>query len=170
MVDDNELLDIVDEQDNIIGQDTKENKFKNDLISRNVAIFIVDDNKNVLIVKRSPNKKSFPNRFDVAACGNVKLGENFLEAAQREVKEELSINCDLKFIGKVFHKFNEDNQTLRYFTGKFLGVYSGEVKLNEELTEIKRLPVQKVEELINQDSDLFTPGFIRDFNFIKDKI
>ena len=169
-MDSNEMLDIVDEQDNIIGQDTKENKFKNNLISRNVAIFLIDDQKNVLVVKRSPHKKSFPNRFDVAACGNVKVGENFLEAAQREVKEELSINCDLNFLGKIFHKFNEGSQTLRYFTGKFLGVYSGEVKLNEELTEIKRLPIQEVEELIQKDPELFTPGFIKDFNFVKDKL
>ncbi len=114
-----ELLDIVNENDEIIGQDTKGNKFRKSLISRNVAIFILDDNKKLLITKRSSRKESFPNRYDLAACGNVKAGESYEDAAKREVTEELSIDCDLKFLGKIFNEFKEDEKTIKYFTGIF---------------------------------------------------
>ena len=170
MEEDKELLDIVDEQDNIITQDTKENKFKKELISRNVAIFILDDNKNLLIVKRSPQKRSFPNRYDLAACGNVKAGESYEKAADREVEEELGIKCDLMFLTKIFNKFKENKIEIKYFTGLFLGHWSDDVTLGDELVELKKLSIQEVEELINQNQDLFTPGFVKDFISVKDKL
>lgn len=170
MEEDKELLDIVDEQDNIITQDTKENKFKKELISRNVAIFILDDNKNLLIVKRSPQKRSFPNRYDLAACGNVKAGESYEKAADREVEEELGIKCDLMFLTKIFNKFKENDKEIKYFTGIFLGYFPGEVKLSDELVELRKLSVGEVEELVNKNKDLFTPGFVNDFLFVKDKL
>lgn len=119
-----ELLDIVDSNDKVIGRDTKENKFIKGLITRNVAIFILDHNKRLLIAKRSSNKKSFPNRYDLAACGNVKAGETYKEAAEREVSEELGIKCNLKFLGKIFNEFKENKITIRYFTGIFFGIFS----------------------------------------------
>jgi len=165
-----ELLDIVNEKDEVIGQDTKENKFRKSLISRTVTIFILDDNKKLLIVLRSPEKRSFPNRYDAAVCGNVKTDESYEDAAKRELMEELSIDCDLEFLGKIFNEFKEDEKTIKYFTGVFLGHFSGEVKLSDELVELKRLSVEEVEELINKNKDQFTPGFVNDFFYAKEKL
>jgi len=165
-----ELLDIVNDKDNVIGQDTKNNKFIKGLISRNVAIFILDNDGKLLITKRSSHKKSFPNRYDLAACGNVKASESYREAAEREVIEELSIKCNLKFLGKIFNEFKENDIKIKYFTGIFLGHFSGEVKLSDELVELKRLTSKEIEGLINENKDLFTPGFVKDFIFVKDKL
>ena len=85
------MLDIVDEFDNVIGTDTKANKFKKRFISRNVAIFIKDKEGKFIVAKRAASKKTFPNCIDTAACGNVKAGESYKEAALREIKEELNI-------------------------------------------------------------------------------
>ena len=165
-----ELLDIVDSNDNVTGQETKENKFSKELISRNVGIFILDRDNKLLIVKRSPKKKSFPDRFDLAACGNVKAGETYEEAARREVAEELGISCDLEFLGKIFNEFKESGLTLRYFTGIFLGRFSGEVILNDELSDMRRMSVEEIEEMISKNRNSFTPGFINDFLHAKDRL
>lgn len=165
-----ELLDVVDDKDNVVAQDVKDNKFNKGFISRNVAIFILDKNGKLLITKRSPQKKSFPNRYDLAACGNVKAGETYEEAAKREVMEELNINCELKFLGKIFNEFKEKDKIIKYFTGIFLGYFYGEVKLSDELTELRILSVKEVESLINKDRDLFTPGFVKDFISVKNKL
>jgi isopentenyldiphosphate isomerase len=165
-----ELLDIVNERDEVIGQNIKENKFRKSLISRNVGIFILDDNEKLLITKRSSKKESFPSRYDLATCGNVKADESYEDAAKREVIEELGIECDLKFLGKIYNEFKENDLTIKYFTGIFLGYYSGEVRLSDELVELKRLSVEEVGELINKNKDLFTPGFVNDFLFVKEKL
>jgi len=165
-----ELLDIVDRNDNVIGRETKTNKFSKELISRNVGVFIVDNDQKLLISKRSPDKKSFPGRLDLAACGNVRSGETYEEAARREVAEELGIKCDLEFLDKIFNEFRENNLSLRYFTGIFLGRHSGNVSLNKELTETRRLSVKEIEGMLNRDRDSFCPGFVSDFLHIKDRL
>lgn len=165
-----ELLDIVDRNDKIIEQDTIENKFNKGLITRNVAIFILDNKNKLLIVKRSPEKRSFPNRYDLAACGNVRAGENYEDAAKRETKEELGIEIDLVFLKKIFNEFKEKGNKIKYFTGIFLGHFPREVKLSEEVTELKRMSVEEVQKLLDKNKDLFTPGFVKDFLSVKDKL
>jgi len=165
-----EYLDIVDENDNVVGKDTKDNKFAKELISRNIACFVSNDKGQILIVKRSPNKKSFPNRYDLAACGNVKSGETYEEAAKREIKEELGVDCPIKALKKLFNRFEENGKKLRYFTTIFQGKWNGGVKLNEELTELKKMSIAEVEKKIKENGDLFTPGFINDFNEVKNTL
>jgi isopentenyldiphosphate isomerase len=165
-----DFIDIVDEKDNVIGKDTKDNKFKKGFISRLAVIYILDRDKKLLIAKRSHHKKSFPNRYDASVCGNVDSGETYKEAANRELKEELSIECELRFLGKGFVEFEEKGMKLKYFFSIFLGRYDGEVRLNDELVEIQRLRFEEVNEKINKNPNLFTPGFVSGFNFIKERL
>jgi len=170
MEEEQELLDVVDDKDKFIGKDTKENKFLKGFISRNVAIFILDESKKLLIVKRSPDKKSFPNRYDLVVCGNVKAGEKYPEAAQRELMEELGIKCGLKHLGKIFNEFKENDKIVKYFTCIFLGRHAGKVKLSDELVELKKLSIKNVEELVEKDKYLFTPGFVNAFMHVRDRL
>ncbi|WP_315120519.1 NUDIX domain-containing protein [uncultured Clostridium sp.] len=55
-----------------------------------VNIWIKNNNGEFLITKRTPNKKTFPNMWETT-CGAVISGEDSLESALREVKEELNI-------------------------------------------------------------------------------
>lgn len=165
-----EILDIVDENDKIIGRNTKENKFKNNLITRNVVVFVLDNKNRILIGKRSYIKKSFPNRYDLAVCGNVKAGETYEEAAKRELKEELGIEVDLKFLKKIYNEFKEKGNLIKYFTSIFLGLFSGEVKLSKEFTELRRITMEEIQDLIDKNQNLFTPGFIRDFKEVKNML
>ena len=170
MIDEDEYLDIVDENDKIIGKDTKENKIKNSLISRNVVIFVLDQNKNLLITKRAPHKKTCPNKYDVSAVGNVKAGESPEKAAKRELKEELNIECELKFTGKLLNEFYDSSLFLRYYSYVFIGVHHGNVELGKELSELKKIPLKDVEELVNKNKDQFTPGFLKDFELVKEHL
>lgn len=40
----------------------------------------------ILLQKRAPNKRTWPNRYDVSAAGHIDLGETPLDAALREAK------------------------------------------------------------------------------------
>ena len=80
IINEDHLLDIVNKNDKVIGVTTKADKFKKELITRNVVAFIKDRNDKFIIVKRSPLKKVFPNLLDLAACGHVCRGESYLTA------------------------------------------------------------------------------------------
>jgi protease I len=169
-MDEEEKLDSVNESDKFIGQVTKREKTLKNLITRNVAIFVLDSEGKLLVAKRSPSKKIFPNRYDLSACGNVKSGEDYLQAANRELKEELGITSHLDPLGKVFNEFEDNGVPLRYFTGIFKCNFDGEVKLSDELSEIKKLSIDEVQELVDNDRELLTPGFVNDFIYAKDKL
>lgn len=167
---DDELLDIVDRNDIVVGQDTKENKFQKELISRMVAVFIVDNEGKMIIAKRAPTKRSFPNRLDLAACGNVKAGESYEDAAKREILEELGIECNVSLLKKIFNEFPENGKMIRYFTSIFLGRYDSTVNTNEEISVIRKIPVDEIERMIKQSRELFTPGFVNDFLSVREKL
>lgn len=80
---------------------TREECHKKGLWHRAVYAFIIDQNKNVLLQKRSANKKLWPNMWDVTVGGHVEAGEFGRQALIREVKEELGISIndnDIKYL------------------------------------------------------------------------
>jgi isopentenyldiphosphate isomerase len=160
---DSEILDIVNEKDEIIGQDTKKNKFEKELISRNVAVFLRDSLGMFIIMKRSESKKSYPGRLDAAACGNVMAGESYEEAAKRELKEELNVECELRLLWKVYNEFNENGKLLRYHTAVFEGTWDGAISPNEETQGFQKMTLDELSAMVKKRPEMFTPGFVADF-------
>ena len=55
----------------------------------------------VLLQKRSADKDSFPGYYDISSAGHIPAGQDFLESAVRELKEELGVEAapeDLHFL------------------------------------------------------------------------
>jgi len=170
-VDEDHLVDIVNEDDIVIGKDTKENKFSKELISRNVVAFLKDKNNKYIIVKRSPKKKSYPNLLDLAACGHVRLGESYKEAIAREIKEELGVSVpDLKLLKKVYHEHIENGKYLRYFTSIFTGTCKDKIILSDELIDYKLFDIKSLKVNVESNPKQFTPFFIDEFKIVKDQL
>jgi isopentenyldiphosphate isomerase len=58
----------------------------------------------VALQKRSPNKDTFPNRWDISAAGHIESGDESRPTAVRELAEELGVICvedDLEWLGCV---------------------------------------------------------------------
>lgn len=60
-----------------------------------IHVCIFNSHCEMLIQKRTNNKSSWPNMWDVSVGGHVLEGETSEEAAMRETKEELGIDIDL---------------------------------------------------------------------------
>lgn len=61
---------------------------------RVINIFIEDEKGNILLPKRTFDRKKFPGKYDFSVGGYVQSGESYLEAALRETQEELLIDVN----------------------------------------------------------------------------
>jgi isopentenyl-diphosphate Delta-isomerase len=155
-----EELDVVDEHDLVIGSVAK--GAKGTSITRNVAVFLFDKDR-LLLARRAMHKREFPGLYDVSACGNVSAGESYEDAARREVREELGIECSLRPVTKILNEFRKGTATLRYFTTVFIGEYHGDVHGNDETNELVWMDVSEVAARIEKDPERFTPGLHKEF-------
>ena len=168
----NEIVDVVNEKDNVIGESFKDECHKKGLWHRAASIFVFNKEGKLLIQKRAPNM-SRPNLLCSSASGHLQKGESYEKGAKRELKEELGINCEIKFIGKFIMEFSyPDGEIDKEHYMLFICNYDGEFNIQEEeLSDINFFSIDKLEEMINENGNLFTPGFKQEFqhylNFVK---
>src|SRR5437016_1386908 len=103
MSESDELLDMVDLNNKVIGQAKREKVFKEGLLHRAANIFIFNSKGQVYLQKRSKKKLKYPLFWDMSAGEHVKAGESIKEAASRGVKEELGILVPLKKVIPIHH-------------------------------------------------------------------
>lgn len=86
-----ELVDVVDESDRVVGTATRAEVRRRRLRHRAVYVFVFNSRGQLLLHRRTPDKDIYPAHWDVAAGGVVAAGEDYTEAARRELEEELGI-------------------------------------------------------------------------------
>lgn len=96
-----EYLDLVDENDHVIGREKRSIIYQNRQSNfRVINVFIINSRGELWIPRRTAIKSIFPLCLDISAAGHVESGETYEEALQRETLEEL--NIDLR---KTPHRF-----------------------------------------------------------------
>lgn len=87
-----EILDLVNEKDEVIGQKKRSEIYAKHLLGfRVINGFICNSEKKLWIPRRHAQKKLFPLHLDASVGGHVLTGENYEEAFSRETYEELGI-------------------------------------------------------------------------------
>ncbi|MFD4321282.1 NUDIX hydrolase [Streptomyces sp. NPDC058548] len=86
-----EILDVVDEHDRVIGQAPRGEVYARGLIHRCVFIRVRDAEGRIFVHRRTPTKLVFPSMYDMFVGGVVGAGESYDEAALREAEEELGV-------------------------------------------------------------------------------
>ncbi len=130
-----ELLEIVDENDEVIGAASRSIVHRAPgLLHREIDILVHDDQGRVLFQQRSRNKHHKPLEWTSAAGGHVPAGVTPLEAAKVELREELGLAGELRFLHKSL-VVQEKNYCFVYF---FEYIYNGE-KINFDAKEIEQV-------------------------------
>ncbi|MEI7029591.1 NUDIX domain-containing protein [Streptomyces pratensis] len=86
-----EMLDIVDENDEVVGQARRGEATARRLRHRCVSVEVRDAEGRVFVHRRTPVKPVFPSCYDMFVGGVVGAGETYEEAALREAEEELGV-------------------------------------------------------------------------------
>ncbi|MFJ3511866.1 NUDIX hydrolase [Streptomyces luteogriseus] len=87
-----EILDIVDENDRVVGQCPRGEVYARGLRHRCVFIRARDAEGRIFVHRRTPTKLVFPSLHDMFVGGVVGAGESYDEAALREAEEELGVS------------------------------------------------------------------------------
>jgi isopentenyldiphosphate isomerase len=115
-----ELLDLVNERDEIIGEVWKIKANQDPkLIHREVAVIVYNNKGEVLFQKRSHLKMVNPGIWAETVAGHVAKGENPLVTAHRELKEEVGFDTHLKLFEKTLAYAPNETHFTYWYTGKF---------------------------------------------------
>jgi isopentenyl-diphosphate delta-isomerase len=84
-----EIFDIVNERDEVVGQATRSEAHRSGLLHRAVHVLVFNSKRQIFLQKRSMKKDRQPGKWDSSASGHLDTGEHYDACAVRELREEL---------------------------------------------------------------------------------
>jgi len=161
--DSDEIFDVVNEADEIVGRATRAEVHARKLRHRALHVFVFDANGRLFLQERSHNKDSFPGRLDSSASGHVHSGESYEAGAVRELSEELGLEILAEDLKRHF-KIEACSET----DWEFVWTYSLQTRAPLRLHPLEiesgafYLPGQ-IRAMLAQPPDKFAPSFRRVF-------
>lgn len=152
-----ELLNIVNENDEVIGVETREKIHQEGLLHREIHVYFVTPNKEVICQHRAKDKDLFPDLLDATVGGHVEVGDSYEKTAIKETQEETGVEIsknDLIFISKNEFNYHDavSGKINHIFQSRYLYIYRGKIE-DLKLEEGKAIgfELRKIEDLRNLD-------------------
>lgn len=158
----NEIFDVVDSSDRVIGQATRAEVHANKLRHRAVHILIFTPGGTLILQRRSLAKDTCPGLFSSSCAGHVDCGESYEHAAVRELEEELGIDMrrgkHLNFVGRQSPSPKNGFEFVNIYA---LRNFTGTLRPNEaEISELEFFSPQELEQALREAPGRFAPSFI----------
>jgi len=146
-----ELFDVVDLDDQVVGQAPRREVHARNLLHRATHVMIHDSAGHLFLQRRSMTKDTFPGCWDSSCSGHVDSGEDYPTAARRELGEELGWH-DASLPLRPLVKLSACPETGYEFIQIFLmGPLSGPFTLHpEEITEGRWIVPDELDILISE--------------------
>jgi len=151
-----EIFDVVDEHDCVIGSATRSEVHARGLLHRAVNIFVLNSQGQLLLQKRTAIKDQYPLCYTSSASGHVDAGETYDEAARRELEEELGLKTDIDFL----QKFPAGPETANEHSALYLTVTDEPPTFDPfEIEAGAFYELQTIADWIEKTPEEFTPPF-----------
>ena len=151
-----ELLDLVNKEDEVIGTVLKSAAHKNPaLLHRESFIVLITKDRKVLLQQRSMSKKNSPGEWKITAGGHVLAGEDPADAVIRETKEELGIDTQPIYLSKKFAQHKDMEARFYWIYYQIVDHELPFVLQEEEVMDAKWVGIDDLEDFSkNYDYDL----------------
>ena len=154
-----EIIDIVDEEDRVVGQENRGVVHRSGLWHRGVHIFLFTAEGKIVVQRRSGFRKQSPNALDCSVSEHLKTGESYRDAAIRGLCEELGIKrVPLRRLVRFKMDYGPgDNMISVLYEGTV-----GEEAIRVDPNEVERIfehTVSELEELLAQEGVSFSRWF-----------
>lgn len=157
-----EFLICVDEDDHILGYESKETCHQgHGLLHRAFSIFIFNDQRQLLLQKRSAEKPLWPLFWSNSACSHPRKEETRDEAAERRLQEELGFTTSLRLLFSFQYQAHyKDIGSEHEICAVYIGKANGVVRANrEEIAEWKYVDRKILHQEILAYPHRYTPWF-----------
>lgn len=156
-----EQVVLVSEKDEILGVMDKMQAHENGILHRAFSVFLFNDKGEMLLQKRAADKYHSPNQWTNAVCSHPRMGETYMEAAQRRLKEELGIETPLTYRFNFLYKADVGQNLWEHeLDHVFTGNFEGEFKLNEEeVSEVRYISIDELDKEMSANPENFTEWF-----------
>lgn len=120
-----ELVDVVDEQNRVVGVVPRGELRARNLLHRCTYVLVLNPRGELYVHRRTETKDVYPGFFDVCAGGVNAAGESYEGCAARELGEELGVTAEPTF--RFLHRY--EGPSGRVFGGVFDVVWDGPIAL-----------------------------------------
>jgi isopentenyl-diphosphate delta-isomerase type 1 len=161
-----EFFDILDENGKKTGQVCPRTiVHQNGYFHATVHVWVVNESGEVLLQKRSMQKDTHPGLWDISCAGHLSAGDAPLDAAVRELYEELGIVIDtpsrFQFLFRIFKSYISPDESIKdnEFSDVFILQVADKEAIRfapEEISEVKYV-VSAVLEMMVSAAD---PGLV----------
>jgi isopentenyl-diphosphate delta-isomerase len=157
-----EIFDIYTESGKPAGQATRSKAHTDALWHRSTNVYCFNEDGQLLIQKRQLDKDVCAGYWDLSVAEHLQPGENFENAAQRGLYEELGVSgLALEPVGNVTRSQYIDKNKAIYdyeFQQTFKAVYSGPLQPDPvEIAEVKYISLSELAEEFVNAPQKFTP-------------
>jgi isopentenyl-diphosphate Delta-isomerase len=151
-----ELFDVCDADDNVIGQAPRGEVHARGLLHRAVHIFVFNTREELLLHRRSATKDEFPLQITSSASGHVGAGEGYDETAERELEEELGIQARPEYLAS----FPASPETANEHTRLYRVVTDQQPSPDaDEIESVEYTSLHDVRRRIAENPQVYTPPF-----------
>ena len=155
-----ELLILVDPDDREIGNLSKAECHDGDgVLHRAFSLFLFNDRGELLLQRRSAEKRLWPRYWSNTCCSHPRHGETMEVATSRRLQQELNTAATLNFIYKFQYQAQfADQGSENELCWVYLGHLIGEAWPNDtEIAELRFISVSDLHREIDTVPERFTP-------------
>lgn len=122
-----ERVILVDERDRELGVAGKLHAHREGALHRAFSVFIFDGAGRLLLQRRARGKYHSGGLWSNTACGHPRPGEPTAEAARRRLREEMSLDCELREAFEFVYRAELDGALVEHeYDHVFVGTHDAE--------------------------------------------
>ena len=121
-----EIFDVVNERDEVVGRNTRGEVHRLGLMHRAVHVLVFNARGDLFLQKRSMRKDRQPGLWDSSASGHLDSGEDYDACAVRELREELGVQVaePLQRLFKIAAGSETDQEHVWVYRGQAEGPFT----------------------------------------------
>ena len=159
-----ELLDVVNDRDEVIGQAARRDIHARGLNHRAVHVLLFNESGELFLQQRAPTKDRHPLKLDSSASGHLASGEDYDRCAGRELAEELGLHLPPTAFQKLFQLPADAATDLEFvWVYRVTGPYQPVIN-PDEIMAGAFYSLAAIARLIREHPERFAPSFIKVFD------